>query len=406
MSKTPKLRFPEFSGEWEEYYIGELGKFFKGSGLSKADLANEGSPCILYGELYTKYNEVIEKATSKTNVNSDKLVKSIKNDVLIPSSGETAIDIATASCVQEDGIILGGDLNIFRSNDINGIFLSYQLNNSKRKEIAKLAQGASVVHLYNDSLKKVKIDLPGKQEQQKIASFLSLVDKKIEKQSEKVEAIKEYKKGMMQKIFSREIRFKDDEGKEFPEWETYCITDVATTSIGLVTTMTENYVENGIKLIRNSDIRPNKILKQNLINLDVEFANINESRKLREKDIVTVHTGDIGTSAVIDQELDGCLGFATLNTRPNNNIIDSFYLCHYFNTDINKKYAIRMSTGDGRSNYNLKDFDKARIGIPCLQEQQKIANFLSTIDKKLEKEEEKLEALRTWKKGLLQQMFV
>lgn len=182
--------------------------------------------------------------------------------------------------------------------------------------------------------------------------------------------------------------------------------EVAKTSIGLVTTMTENYVECGVKLIRNSDIKENKIIKDNLINLDIDFASQNEHRKLKLNDVVTVHTGDIGTSAVIDEDMDGCLGFATLNTRPNRNVIDSNYLCHYFNSFRNKKYAIRMSTGDGRSNYNLKDFNNASILIPCIEEQKKIASILSNIDIKIEKEQEKLDSLNEYKKGLLQQMFV
>ena len=139
MSKAPKLRFKEFSGDWEEKKLGTLGQFLKGSTLSKADLSEEGKPCVLYGELYTKYNEVINNVISKTNLENDKLVLGQKNDVLIPSSGETAIDIATASCLQQDNVILGGDLNVFRSDKVNGVFTSYQLNSSKKREIARLS---------------------------------------------------------------------------------------------------------------------------------------------------------------------------------------------------------------------------------------------------------------------------
>src|SRR3712207_2819944 len=104
MSKTPKLRFPEFTGEWETYKLKNLGDFLKGSILSKVHLSDLGNPCILYGELYTKYGEVIKETISKTNFKSANLVVGKKNDVLIPSSGETAIDIATASCLQKDNV--------------------------------------------------------------------------------------------------------------------------------------------------------------------------------------------------------------------------------------------------------------------------------------------------------------
>ncbi|AUO15660.1 restriction endonuclease subunit S [Clostridium taeniosporum] len=185
MNKVPKLRFKEFSGAWEENILKNLGSFFKGSGISKAELSDDGRPCILYGELYTKYGEVISNIVSRTNLKIKNLVSGNKNDVLIPSSGETAIDISTASCLQQDGVLLGGDLNVFRPHEVNGIFISYELNNSKRKEIAKIAQGASVVHIYNEQLKKLKVNIPTKKEQQKIANFFSLIDKKNRKATRK-----------------------------------------------------------------------------------------------------------------------------------------------------------------------------------------------------------------------------
>lgn len=381
MSKTPKLRFPEFSGEWEEEVLSKLGSFFKGAGLSKADLTNEGLPCILYGELYTKYNEVIEKATSKTKVNNAKLVKSMKNDVLIPSSGETAIDIATASCVQENDVILGGDLNIFRSNIVNGIFLSYQLNNSKRKEIAKLAQGASVVHLYNDSLKKIKINLPGQEEQQKIASFLSLVDKKIEKQSEKVEAIKEYKKGMMQKIFSREIRFKDDEGKEFPEWEEKKLGEVV------------EYISSGKTKDKEEEGKYKVYGSTGVIGIT------NKADYQGEHILIARVGANAGFVNIVDEECG--VSDNTLVIKLKDNMKTKFLYYLLKNYDLS-----RLIFGSGQPLITGGQLKNINFPFLIKKEQQKIANFLSTIDKKLEKEEEKLEALRIWKKGLLQQMFV
>ncbi|HFP0048032.1 TPA: hypothetical protein ACHK7M_004684, partial [Escherichia coli] len=107
------------------------------------------------------------------------------------------------------------------------------------------------------------------------------------------------------------------------KWQSKKITDISKTFIGLVTTMTSSYVDNGVKLIRNSDIKENYVEKSKLIKLDISFAEQYGSRKLKSGDVVTVHTGDIGVSAVIDEELDGCLGFATLNTRPNPTIINS-----------------------------------------------------------------------------------
>lgn len=124
---VPVLRFPEFSGEWEKKKLGEVAKFSKGKGISKADISEEGKlECIRYGELYTYYGEVIDKIRSKTNIDTKNLILSEANDVIIPASGETQIDISTASCVLKSGIALGGDLNIIKTVN-NGVFLSYYL---------------------------------------------------------------------------------------------------------------------------------------------------------------------------------------------------------------------------------------------------------------------------------------
>jgi type I restriction enzyme S subunit len=211
---------------------------------------------------------------------------------------------------------------------------------------------------------------------------------------------------MMQKLFSQEIRFKADDGSEFGEWEEKSILKIADVSIGLVTTMTTNYREKGVPLIRNSDIKPNKIAVDRLIFLDPDFANSYENRKLKVNDIVTVHTGDVGVSSLIPEELNGAIGFATINTRVINEKVSPYYLVWYFNSKKFINWCVNYSTGDGRQNLNLKDFNTAIIPLPCLEEQTKIADFLSAIDQKIEVVAQQIEQAKTWKKGLLQQMFV
>jgi type I restriction enzyme, S subunit len=203
--KVPKYRFKEFvnDGEWVEKTLNEVATFLKGKGISKADIVEKGSlPCIRYGELYTHYNETISIIKSYTNLSADELVLSQTNDVIIPASGETQIDIATASCVLEKGIALGGDLNIIRTK-INGVFLSYYLNNVKRMDIAQMAQGISVIHLYPNQLKTLIINTPKPKEQQKIASCFSSLDALITAQAEKIEQLKLHKKGLMQGLFPK-----------------------------------------------------------------------------------------------------------------------------------------------------------------------------------------------------------
>ena len=188
-------------GEWEETTLEKIGTFLKGKGISKADIVCDGQiPCVRYGELYTHYGEVISKVISATNIDVNNLVLSKANDILIPASGETQIDIATASCILDDGIALSGDLNIFRTKE-NGIFLSYLIRSKLKMKIAQLAQGNSVVHLYATQLKGVELNLPCLEEQTQIANFLSAIDQKIEVVSKQIEQAKQWKKGLLQQMF-------------------------------------------------------------------------------------------------------------------------------------------------------------------------------------------------------------
>ena len=229
---APKLRFKEFSYDWEDKSLGDIATFTKGKGISKSDIVSYGkNPCIRYGELYTVYGVVIDKIHSFTDLDIKNYTLSKVNQVIIPASGETKIDIATASCVLVDNVILGGDLNILTTNE-NGVFLANYLNFSKKIEIAQLAQGISVIHLYAKQLAGLNVKLPCIEEQTKIANFLTAVDEKISQLNEQHQLMIQYKKGVMQKIFSQEIRFKDDNGEDFGEWEEKLLGDIVTFSRG------------------------------------------------------------------------------------------------------------------------------------------------------------------------------
>ncbi len=201
---SPSLRFPEFTGEWKEERLSEIADIYKGAGISKDQLSDNGEPCILYGELYTKYKtETITEVISRTDIDNTKLVRSKANDVIIPCSGETAEDIATARCVIKDGILLGGDLNIIRLHNYDGSFVSYQLNGKRKYDIAKVAQGVSVVHLYGEHLKGVKTVNPYLAEQKKISRFLSLLDERIAVQNRLIEDLKKLRCAIVEKMFKQ-----------------------------------------------------------------------------------------------------------------------------------------------------------------------------------------------------------
>jgi len=198
------------------------------------------------------------------------------------------------------------------------------------------------------------------------------------------------------------IRFKGYED----DWEQRKVTDLGEIYIGLVTTMTEHYTDKGHLLIRNSDIKDGYFeFGENPIYLDGEFSEQNKSRMHQLGDVITVHTGDIGTSAVIGENEVNSIGFATIVTRPNQKILDSNYFATYLNTDTHKQWAISMATGDGRSNYNLKDYTKLVVPIPQIEEQKKIATCIGNLNNLITLHQRKCEETKSLKKYMLQKMF-
>ena len=167
----------------------------------------------------------------------------------------------------------------------------------------------------------------------------------------------------------------------FVSWEQRKVTELGKIYIGLVTSMTKHYTNKGTLLIRNSDIKSNRFeFDEDPIYLEESFAKENSSRMHQIGDVVTVHTGDVGTSAVITEKEDKSIGFATIVTRPNTKIITSNYLCAFLNTEKHKKFAVQISTGDGRTNYNLGDYFELEVPYPEIKEQEKIAKIIDNID--------------------------
>lgn len=164
-------------------------------------------------------------------------------------------------------------------------------------------------------------------------------------------------------------------------WEQRKVTELGKVYIGLVTTMTKHYTNQGTLLIRNSDIKDGYFdFGAEPIFLENSFAKENSSRMHQIGDVVTVHTGDVGTSAVIGKNEDKSIGFATIVTRPNPEVLDSDYLCAFLNTDMHKKWAVGISTGDGRTNYNLGDYNELVVPFPSLEEQKQIARYIKAIN--------------------------
>ena len=255
---------------------------------------------------------------------------------------------------------------------------------------------------------EMPIPIPDIDEQAKIGEYFSTLDHLITLHQRKCDETKKLKKFMLQKMFPKngeknpEIRF----AGFTDDWEQRKVTEIGEIYIGLVTTMTSHYTNQGALLIRNSDIKDSRFeFGDNPIYLDDEFAKQNASRKHRVGDVITVHTGDIGTSAVITDKEVGSIGFATIVTRPDMKKIISEYLCAYLNTDTHKNFALNISTGDGRNNYNLKDYYECVVPVPNIAEQRKISRFIDEMNHLITLHQRKCDKLKLIKKFMLQNMF-
>jgi type I restriction enzyme, S subunit len=405
----PILRFPEFrqAQAWEKTLLGSEATFQKGRGISKAEVDPSGSrSCIRYGELYTRYGEVIREVASKTSTPDSELFLSRKNDVIIPASGETKEDIATASCVLLDNVALGSDLNVIRTEH-NGVFLSYFLNGSKRREIAKVAQGDTVVHLYPSQLQLLPIAFPKKSEQQKIADCLSSLDDLIAAQKLKVEALKAYKHGLTQQLFPREgetvplLRFPEFISKD--TWQSQKIASMLTKVSDSVDVEPETvYREIGIRShgkgifhkepVRGKVIGEKRVFHviQNALVLSIVFA--------WEQAVATTSKSELGMIA--------SHRFPMYVAKRGK--CDVRYIKEFFLTKAGKNLLGIASPGGAGRNKTLgqKDFENLTLPLPLsVAEQKRIASCISSCDTELATELLKLEALKKHKKGLMQQLF-
>ncbi|MDB0617088.1 restriction endonuclease subunit S [Bifidobacterium adolescentis] len=201
-SLYPEIRFAGFTDPWEQRKLGELCSFSKGCGYSKNNLRDQGTPIILYGRLYTNYETRIHSVDTFV----DPLENSVYTEggeVIVPASGETAEDISIASVVEKPGIILGGDLNIITpSAVVNPVFLALELSYGKPHfDLAKRAQGKSVVHIHNEDIANVFFDRPCIAEQRQIGAFFDRLDSLITLHQRKLELLRNIKKSMLDKMF-------------------------------------------------------------------------------------------------------------------------------------------------------------------------------------------------------------
>lgn len=401
-TNTPKLRFPEFKDEWKLQKLGNLAQFSKGKSLSKKDLNINGNPCILYGELYTKYGAILNKVYSKTSTQNDSLVFSKRNQILIPSSGETDIDIATATAIDTDvKIAIGGDLNIITPINSDGRFISLYINGKGKYNLAKYAQGKSVVHLYNSDIKKLNFYLPTNMvEQKKIGDFFSKLDQQIELEEKKLELLEQQKKGYMQKIFSQELRFKDDNGNDYPNWAVVKLKDILSERKEYAS-KTENYPH---ATLSTSGIT----LKSDRYNRDFLVKDKSKKYKVTIMNDICYNPANLKFGVITRNRIGSVIFSPIYITFEVNNGYSPLFieLLVTRNDFINRVRKYEEGTVYERMAVKPEDFLNYETEIPCLEEQKKIGDFLVKIDKLIENQSKKIDCLKQRKQGLLQKMFV
>lgn len=407
MKKVPNLRFKEFSDSWYCRKLNDILIDTRLGGNYKNTESITPFPLIKMGNLSRGHINLnkIEYITHDEVLNSDDILQ--KGDLLFNT--RNTLDLVGKVAIWNNELELAYYNSnimklIFDSGQVsNNYFMNYLFNTkSSLSRLKSFATGTtSVAAIYTKDLKQMKIEIPSCREQEKIAAFFSLIDKKIELQTEKVEELKNYKKGLMQKIFSQELRFKDENGNEYPEWEEVNLRKILK-EVSEKTTVINQYevissTNNGLYLqkdyfnreIASKDNIGYKILKRNQVVLSPQnlwMGNINLNSKY-----------DIGMVSPSYKIFDIKSEF------------DSSYIGFILRTDrafYEYKQASEQGASIVRRNLNMDLFYDVSFNLPCKAEQFKISKFINKIDCKIEQEVEKLESLNEYKKGLLQQMFI
>lgn len=411
MNKTPKLRFKEFSGDWESKKLGAIttkvgsGKTPKGGNSVYTDsgIIFLRSQNVLNGKLNLNevayISEKINSTMKSTEVHGDDILLNITG-ASIGRSCNVPKDFPSANVNQHVCII--------RLNEgYNSNFIMNQIISSKvQKQIDSYQAGGNREGLNFEQIKSMEVGSTSLEEQEKISSFLSLINDKISLQGEKVEALKDYKKGIIQKIFSRELRFKDDDGRDYPEWKHKKLSNI-------VTRVTRKNKEIQSTLPLTISAQYGLVDQITFFNKTVASSNL-EGYYLLEKGEFAYNksysTGyPFGAIKRLDRYDKGVLSSLYICFSVLENI-DSDFLVQYFETSCWHKeismIAVEGARNHGLLNISVSDFFETYHWIPSYEEQIKIGQFLGSLDMKLRKEQEKLDSLNEYKKGLLQQMFV
>lgn len=397
---VPKLRFKGFEDEWKEFRFKDIFNSFE-YGMNSAAVNFDGeNKYIRITDIDEKTNKYINKnCVSPDGVLEDKFLVN-ENDILFcrtgASVGKTYLYNKGDGKLYFAGFLIRG--NVKKDNNAKFIF-EETLTNNYNKWVKIMSMRSGQPGINSQEYAGYEIKLPSLEEQTKIANFLSNVDKIIEEQEGKVKDLELYKKGMMHKIFKQEIRFKDDNGKDYSKWETTNIEEISQIKMGFtpstkddnawgggvewlsIAGMTSKYIYDGNKKISRELLGKRKLVPQDTLIMSFKLT--------------------IGRLAIVKRELMTNEAICQFYWK-NKNILNE-YMYGYLSTVNISSFGCRAAKG---ITLNTESLNSIVVKLPCLEEQTKIANFLSNIDNIIEEENKKLEDLRQWKKGLLQQMFV
>ncbi len=400
----PKIRFKGYEDDWEQRKLDNVAEFSKGRGYSKGDLIELGTPIILYGRLYTNYETSISDVDTYVEA-KDGSVYSRGGEVIVPASGESAEDIARAATVDKSGILLGGDLNVVMPNeDINSGFLAISISNGNpQRELAKRAQGKSVVHIHNEEIRNLRVPFPIKVEQNKIVEYFFNLDHLITLHQRKCEETKSLKKYMLQKMFPEngkcvpEIRFSgfsdDWEQRKFSEF----VKNVAVRNReGLEL---ECYaVTNDRGFISQKDAHDDFGY---MVDVDTTAYNIVPPNSFAYNP-ARINVGSIGYYAGTENVIVSSL-YEVFQTA---DYVDDRFLWHWFKSEHFPKWIERLQEGSVRLYFYYDKLIQCEIKMPSLEEQMKIGAYFNHLDHLITLHQHKCDELQKLKKFMLQNMFV
>ncbi len=410
MKKVPKLRFPEFEGEWEEKKIAEIFDKVRNS----VDVIESEKYKQIGVRSHGKGIFYKEEVSGKELGN--KRVFWIEPDVFIVNI-VFAWEQAVARTTQKElGMIASHRFPMYKpkSELLDLDFITYFFKTAKGKfklELASPGGAGRNKTLGQNEFENLDVNLPSFSEQRKIAELLCLVDKKIEKQQKKIEALQEYNADIMQKIFLQEIRFKDETGEDYPDWEDKKLNHLGDTYTGLSGKTKENFGIGNAQYIVYKNVFTNIVAKSELVEL-VELNNNESQNKVAKGDLLFTTSSEtpneVGMVSCWNYDIDNiylnsfCFGYRLFDKEKYSPI----FMAYLLRSEEYRKKIFILAQGSTRYNISKNELMKIMVAIPHINEQNKIVEFLSGLYNKTEKEQEKLEQLIQLKKGLLQQLFV